>query len=43
MIVLSRSSLDAQLVTFDKLYSAKRPRYLDGYSQLKEAIKPWGK
>lgn len=34
--------LDAQLATFDKLYSAKRPRYIDGYNQLKAAIKPWG-
>jgi hypothetical protein len=35
--------LDAQLATFDKIYSGKRPRYLDGYNQLKAAIKPWGK
>jgi hypothetical protein len=35
--------LDAQLATFDKIYSGKRPRYLDGYNKLKEAIKPWGK
>jgi hypothetical protein len=34
--------LDAQLATFDKIYSGKRPRYLDGYAKLKEAIKPWG-
>ncbi len=34
--------LDAQLATFDKIYSAKRPRYIDGYNQLKAAIKPWG-
>jgi len=34
--------LDAQLATFDKVYSGKRPRYLDGYNQLKAAIKPWG-
>ncbi len=34
--------LDAQLATFDKIYSDKRPRYLDGYNQLKAAIKPWG-
>ena len=34
--------LDAQLETFDKIYSGKRPRYLDGYAKLKEAIKPWG-
>jgi hypothetical protein len=35
--------LDQQLETFDKIYSAKRPRYLEGYAKLKEAIKPWGK
>jgi len=35
--------LDAQLETFDKVYGGKRPRYLDGYAKLKEAIKPWGK
>ena len=34
--------LDAQLATFDKIYGAKRPRYMDGYKQLKEAIRPWG-
>jgi hypothetical protein len=34
--------LDAQLATFDSIYSGKRPRYLDGYKQLKAAIKPWG-
>jgi len=34
--------LDEQLVKFDKIYGSKRPRYLDGYKQLKEAIKPWG-
>lgn len=34
--------LDAQLVTFDKIYGGKRPRYLDGYQKLKAAIKPWG-
>jgi len=34
--------LDDQLVTFDKIYSAKRPKYLDGYKQLKAAIRPWG-
>jgi hypothetical protein len=35
--------LDAQLTTFDKIYSGKRPRYIEGYNKLKEAIKPWGK
>jgi len=34
--------LDAQLATFDKVYSGKRPRYIEGYLKLKEAIKPWG-
>jgi len=34
--------LDAQLATFDKIYASNRPRYIDGYNQLKEAIKPWG-
>jgi len=34
--------LDEQLATFDKVYAGKRPRYLDGYSKLKETIKPWG-
>jgi hypothetical protein len=32
----------AQLATFDKIYGAKRPRYIDGYKKLKEAIRPWG-
>jgi len=36
------SWLDEQLTVFDKVYSGERPRYLDGYSQLKKAIKPWG-
>jgi hypothetical protein len=34
--------LDAQVATFDKLYGAQRPRYIDGYKKLKEAIRPWG-
>ena len=34
--------LAAQLVTFDKVYAGQRPRYLDGYRKLKDAIKPWG-
>ena len=34
--------LDAQVATFDRIYSGKRPRYMDGYKQLKDAIKPWG-
>jgi hypothetical protein len=34
--------LDGQLATFDKIYDAKRPRYIDGYKALKAAIRPWG-
>jgi hypothetical protein len=34
--------LDAQLETFDGIYGSKRPRYIEGYNKLKEAIKPWG-
>jgi len=34
--------LDAQLETFDKIYSGKRPKYIEGYQKLKQAIKPWG-
>ena len=34
--------LDAQLETFDSIYGAKRPRFLEGYDKLKQAIKPWG-
>ncbi len=35
--------LDAQLAKFDKIYAGdSRPRYLDGYKMLKEAITPWG-
>ena len=34
--------LDEQLATFDKVYSGERPRYLDGYKQLKEAMTQWG-
>ena len=34
--------LDDQVATFDKVYSGERPRYLEGYKQLKEAITPWG-
>ncbi len=34
--------LDDALATFDKVYAGQRPRYLDGYRKLKEAIKPWG-
>ncbi|HET7597488.1 MAG TPA: hypothetical protein VFK15_11195 [Burkholderiales bacterium] len=34
--------LDEQLATFDRIYGGKRPRYIEGYQQLKEAIRPWG-
>ncbi len=35
--------LDEQLAIFDGIYgTGKRPRYIDGYLKLKEAIKPWG-
>lgn len=34
--------LDAQLAIFDNVYGDKRPRYIDGYHKLKDAIKPWG-
>lgn len=35
--------LDKQLAIFDKIYAGdERPRYLDGYKKLKEAITPWG-
>jgi hypothetical protein len=34
--------LDTQLETFDRVYGGERPRYLDGYRQLKEAVTPWG-
>jgi len=33
--------LDQALATFDKVYGAKRPGFLDGYAKLKEAIQPW--
>jgi hypothetical protein len=33
---------DAQLEIVDKVYGGKRPRYLDAYNKLKEAVKPWG-
>jgi hypothetical protein len=35
--------LDEQLATFDRIYSGKRPRYLEGYNKLKDAIRPWGR
>ena len=33
--------LDDQLATFDNVYGGERPRYLDGYGKLKDAITPW--
>lgn len=33
--------LDDQLAIFDDVYSGDRPRYLDGYRALKQAITPW--
>ncbi len=33
--------LDQALATFDQVYGAKRPGFLDGYAKLKEAIEPW--
>lgn len=35
--------LDEQLATFDRIYGGKRPRYIEGYQKLKDAIRPWGK
>lgn len=35
------SWLDQQLAIFDSIYSAQRPRYINGYKALKAAIKPW--
>ncbi len=35
--------LDQALATFDTIYGDDRPGFLDGYKQLKAAIKPWGK
>lgn len=36
-----RDWLDNALATFDKIYSGKRPGFLEGYKALKDAIKPW--
>ena len=30
------------LKTFDGVYGGKRPGFLEGYTALKEAIRPWG-
>ncbi|MBL6946982.1 MAG: hypothetical protein ISR47_10110 [Rhodospirillales bacterium] len=37
-----RDYLDGALASFDEVYGADRPRFIDGYEALKEAIKPWG-
>ena len=37
-----RGWLDDVINTFDNIYSGNRPKFLDGYKKLKEAIKPWG-
>jgi len=34
--------LDDQLAIFDSIYEPVRPKYLDGYAKLKQAIRPWG-
>lgn len=34
--------LDDALAKFDEVYSGKRPGFLQGYEQLKQAITPWG-
>ena len=34
--------LDKALATFDKIYSGKRPGFIEGYKALKAAITPWG-
>ncbi len=38
-----RNWLDDVLVTFDRIYSGKRPGFIEGYRVLKDAITPWGK
>jgi len=37
-----RTWLDDALATFDKIYSGKRPGFIEGYKALKGAITPWG-
>ena len=37
-----KTFLDNALATFDEVYSGERPGFLQGYEQLKKAIKPWG-
>ena len=33
--------LDNVLQVFDKIYTNERPRFIEGYKQLKDAIQPW--
>ena len=37
-----RTWLDGALDTFDQIYTNDRPGFLEGYAELKKAIKPWG-
>ena len=37
-----RTWLDGALATFDQIYTNDRPGFLEGYAELKKAIKPWG-
>jgi len=37
-----RAYLEDALAKFDEIYSGERPRFLDGYKALKDAITPWG-
>lgn len=37
-----RAWLDAAIATFDQVYGANRPGFIEGYRALKAAIKPWG-
>ena len=34
--------MEVALATFDKVYGDDRPGFLEGYAELKKAIKPWG-
>ena len=34
--------LDDALAKFDQVYAGERPGFLEGYSQLKELVSPWG-
>lgn len=35
-------ALNCTLMAFDKIYDAKRSRYIDGYKLLKAGVKPLG-